>query len=564
MKDPHFQQNSSSQESSGSPRVDLSRIRHELRTPINHILGYSEMLVEEGSLPSSFQADLERIHSGGRELQGLIAHYFEEETFFQPRDLHHLYHELRTPVNHIIGYSELLIDQAEEQQLKAAVNDLCRIRDAATNWLGLMEAYLIETPDEASREPIDMAGSSFALLPGLGFHVPRPKSRAAGFTDSGAILVVDDDAANLEMLARRLRRCGYTVSTAKDGIQALRLARNQQFDLVLLDLIMPGLDGFQLLARFKSDPVLRELPILMLSALDEEDGIARCIEMGAEDYLAKPFNPVFLRARIGACLEKKRLHDKEQRAHAALVESERRLEAELAEAAEHVRSLLPPPLKEEIQVDWRFVPCARLGGDMLGYHWLDDDSFAVFVLDVCGHGLKAAFLSISVFNVLRSQTLPHTDFHDPSSVLAGLNAAFPMDRQNNMYFTIWYGVYQKAERALLFASGGHPPAILFSEHASQGQRLQTPSPIIGFDPQSQFSYQKIALSPGSRLYVFSDGAYELTRSDGSSWKLDDLVLQLQNASTNETLKLDEVLEWAHTVDSQPNFEDDLTIVELRF
>jgi DNA-binding response OmpR family regulator len=172
-----------------------------------------------------------------------------------------------------------------------------------------VEAYLIEPAMSATSGEQEAAP---ALNLGLAFKAPQPKSASTFFHDEGALLVVDDDEASREMLARRLRRCGYTVSAVANGVHALNLARRQKFDLVLLDLIMPGLDGIQVLAKLKADPALRAIPVVMLSALDDENGIARCIEMGAEDYLSKPLNPVFLRARIGACLERKRLRDKER------------------------------------------------------------------------------------------------------------------------------------------------------------------------------------------------------------------------------------------------------------
>src|SRR5205823_14472951 len=136
----------------------------------------------------------------------------------------------------------------------------------------------------------------------------------------------------------------------------LKLARSQQLDLILLDMIMPGLDGFQVLAKFKAETALCEIPVIMLSALDEENGIAHCIEMGAEDYLAKPFNPVFLRARIGACLDKKRLRDKERATYEALQRSEKHLSSELAKAAAYLRSLLPPVLTGPVEAEWCFRP----------------------------------------------------------------------------------------------------------------------------------------------------------------------------------------------------------------
>ncbi len=120
------------------------------------------------------------------------------------------------------------------------------------------------------------------------------------------------------------------------------------------------------------------------------------------------------------------------------------LNSELAEAAEYVKFLLPQPITEgPLQADWRFVPCTTLGGDSLGYHWLDEDLFAIYLIDVCGHGVGAALHSVSVLNVLRSENLQNTDFRRPDQVLAGLNAVFPMEHHKEMYFTIWYGVYNR-------------------------------------------------------------------------------------------------------------------------
>lgn len=528
-------------------------MRHELRTPINHILGYCEMMLEEGDLPNAFQADLQKIHASGRELQSLISQYLDDEKFFKPRDLQKLYHELRTPVNHIIGYGELLIEIAGENQKPQHVSDLGKIQQAARNWLALMEGYLLETPQQ------DFADESIiSLLTGVGLHLPPSKAADNEFTGQGALLVVDDDAMNREMLARRLRRSGYTVSTAEDGVHALRLMRTQHFDVVLLDLIMPGLDGFQVLGRVKNDPALREVPVLMLSALDEENGIARCIEMGAEDYLPKPVNPVFLRARIGASLEKKRLRDSERVAHQALLESQQKLAANLAEAADYVRKILPIPMAGEISVDWRFIPSAQLGGDVLGYHWLDSKNFAMYVVDVCGHGLRAAFLSISVFNALRSEALPETDFREPATVLAALNRRFPMEQQNDMFFTIWYGVFNKATRELKFARGGHPPAALFSPEGVR--ELTAPGGIIGFVPETRFKTESTQIPPNSKIYLFSDGAFELARPSGGTYQLKDLLTEMQKAPP--AARLDAALAWARSVHSKPIFDDDLTLLEI--
>src|SRR5437764_13033990 len=128
------------------PRTDLSKIRHDLRTPINHILGYCEMLQEDEHLPEDFAPDLAKIHAGGKQLLALIAEYFDEETFETKRgDVQRLCHDLRTPVNQIIGYSEMLQEQAEEMGRKKYLPDLRKISDAAASWLGLMEEHLLPT-----------------------------------------------------------------------------------------------------------------------------------------------------------------------------------------------------------------------------------------------------------------------------------------------------------------------------------------------------------------------------------------------------------------------------------
>jgi len=549
---------------SGAERADLSRMRHELRTPINHILGYCEMLLEEGKLGSNSAEDLRRIHEGGRQLHSLIARHFDEESFSEPRDLHQLYHELRTPVNHIIGYCELLIEQAEDAATAGPVPDLRKIRDAASNWLALMEAYLIEPAlGSASGEP--EAASALALNVGFALKAPEPKSASSIFRDEGAILVVDDDEPTREMLTRRLRRSGYVVSAVGSGLHALNLARRQKFDLVLLDMIMPGLDGFQVLAKFKAEAALREIPIIMLSALDEENGIARCVEMGAEDYLSKPYNPVFLRARIGACLEKKRLHDKERSTFQALQQTQKHLAQELASAADYVRSLLPEPLTGAVETEWCFEPSQALGGDAFGYHWLDGDRLAVYLLDVRGHGVGAALLSVSALNTLRNQTLTDADFGQPERVLAALNRAFAKERQNNLSFSLWYGVYHLSQRELVFASAGHPPALLLSPGPAGYATtcLSTEAPAVGCFPEAQFHSAKQSVPARARLLVFSDGVFEIFQGADQvrAWQhfLDDLALP-------EVQKLSPKQKWERALKLRgaTALDDDFSLLEVRF
>ena len=242
------------------------------------------------------------------------------------------------------------------------------------------------------------------------------------------------------------------------------------------------------------------------------------------------------------------------------------LNQELAEATEYVRSILPLPINQrEISVDWKFVPSASLGGDAFGYHWLDDDHFIIYLNDVSGHGVGAALLSVSVMNALRSQSLPDTDFKDPEQVLASLNVAFPGEKNNDMFFTIWYGVYQKSTRELTYASGGHPPALLFGDTPQDNSRveqLRTPNQVIGAMPDATYQKNKQVIGEQSVLYIFSDGVYEIEKSDGSMWQFDEFTNIMNKPGPDNQSRLDHLYQHAKLIGNQENFEDDFTIVEV--
>jgi two-component system, sensor histidine kinase and response regulator len=213
-----------------------------------------------------------------------------------------LLHDLRTPLNQIIGYSDMLCEEAgvEHEEL---TGDLEKIRAAGYRMLALIEESFTAA---AERGPSAAPRQRSQGMPADSFAAATPPVVAPG-----TVLVVDDQAANRDVLSRRLSRQGHTVVTASNGDDALALMRGTAFDLVLLDIMMPDMDGYEVLRRLKSDDDLRHVPVVMISAVDEMQSVVRCIAAGAEDYLAKPFDPTLLQARIGACLEKKRSHDRE-------------------------------------------------------------------------------------------------------------------------------------------------------------------------------------------------------------------------------------------------------------
>jgi two-component system, sensor histidine kinase and response regulator len=220
-----------------------------------------------------------------------------------------LLHDLRTPLNQIIGYSEMLSERAQESGQEGLVPDLRKVIVAGRQLLGLIEDNFHPSGES---EPTMRHATQVGQEPTVG-GLPEEPAAGAVFADltPGFLLVVDDNESNREVLSRRLESQGYAVATANDGRDALQMLVADAFDLVLLDIMMPEMDGYELLGRLKADPRLRHIPVIMISALTELDSVARCIEMGAEDYLPKPFNPTLLKARIGASLARKRAHDRE-------------------------------------------------------------------------------------------------------------------------------------------------------------------------------------------------------------------------------------------------------------
>ena len=288
----------------------LATIRHDLRTPVGHIIGYSEMIEEEAGsdLPAEARRDLASIQAVGQRLLALIdTHLGDGKKTAADLDLPRAQFEFRALLNDVAGYASMLRDDADEARQAELVADLGHVIEAESNLLALVEYELsgdaatpLSRSVESDREEQECGDDGTATQPGGAAVVPT-------LGDGGRILVVDDDPTNRDLLARRLANQGYEPLLVESGPDALALLQGTRPDLVLLDLMMPGMDGLEVLSRMKADPSLRSLPVIMLSAADRPNDVVRCIAHGAEDFVPKPFNPILLRARIGAALEKVRL-----------------------------------------------------------------------------------------------------------------------------------------------------------------------------------------------------------------------------------------------------------------
>ncbi|MEB3310371.1 MAG: SpoIIE family protein phosphatase [Snowella sp.] len=377
------------------------------------------------------------------------------------------------------------------------------------------------------------------------------------------LLIIDDDPAMQRWLQRILKNSGYSVSVASNGEEGLIQAKEQHPALIICDWLMPKITGLDVCRQIKSLPELSTTFFILLTSLSSIEDRVQGLDAGADDFLFKPIQISELLARVRAGL---RLHNLSQ----DLKEQKQLLETELREAADYVRSILPEPLThEKLAIDVRFFPCQDLGGDGFDYFWLDETHLAIYLLDVAGHGLRAALPSISVINLLRSQKLNQVNYYQPSNVLQELNQVFQITSRNDKYFTIWYGVYNCQTRELIYASAGHPPAILLEKNLENQQNslekeLKTPGFPIGMFANAQYSDKSCIIPPQASLYIFSDGIYEVEKINGYYLGLQNFIPLLKEYQANTPQNLDQLFVSLKAFHHKSALTDDLSIIEAYF
>lgn len=345
---------------------------------------------------------------------------------------------------------------------------------------------------------------------------------------SGRLLIVDDNETNLDMLSRRLTRAGHRVRTAPSGETALALLQQEEFDLILLDVMMPGIDGFEVLRRVRAEHAATSLPVIMATARDQREDVVQALRLGANDYVTKPLDLPVVLARVATQLSLKsavdRIIELEQdlaRRNAALQAANDRMRKDLRAAARVQQSLLPAAAPEApgVRFGWEFRPCDELAGDILNVFRLDADHIGMYVLDVSGHGVPAALLSVTLSRMLapvdgRSSLVRRqvegsgaVQITPPGEVARELNRRFQLESGAEQYFTFSYGVLDVARRELSWASAGHPGPIYVPSHGPAADLTRSGFPI-GWVADAHFPEQKLSLSAGDRLYWCSDGVHE--------------------------------------------------------
>ena len=319
------------------------------------------------------------------------------------------------------------------------------------------------------------------------------------------VLIVDDVRTNVELLVRALKD-DYRLSVALDGESALRSVAATPPDLVLLDIMMPGLDGYEVCRRLKRDAHTRDIPVVFLTSLDEVQDKAKGFEAGAADYITKPFEILEVKARVGALLRAKAYQD-------AVREL---LESELRVAREIQRGLVPRDFAAlgsgAADCFACLEPARAVGGDLYDVFRLDDGRLCLAVGDVSGKGIPAALFMVMTLTLIRSLARLSAR---PDEILGRVNDALAADNPSSMFVTLFYAVLDPATGRLICASGGHLSPFVTRTGAEPRPLVASEGTLLGVQPGLTFPATEVVLAPGDLLVAFTDGVTEAMAPDGS-------------------------------------------------
>ena len=535
--------------------LSLSHLRHELRTPINAIIGYSEMILEELEdldLDVAYLDELEQIRHSGTKLLALIDRFLNpatppnsklelEQIIANPE----LKAELQTPTKLVISNCQQLIGVIETE----FVADIEKINLAANNLLQETDNLLKTSLETSFTDEFIEANNFFEDTPSDIDEIVNSgifsTAESKKLSDRNyKILIVDDNATNRDLLSRQVEAQGYQIGVAADGQQAIAKIKTGAYDLILLDIIMPGIDGYQVLKWIRAG-AWRHIPTIMISALDEIDSVVKCIEMGAADYLTKPFNPTILKARLRACLEQKRLRDRESsyleqlataneqisKLNSCLQAENTRLSTEL-EVTQRLQMMLLPKEKELSQIEGLEIagfmePADEVGGDyydVLQHH----GRITIGIGDVTGHGLESGVLMLMVQTAVR--TLMENNETDPKKFFEVLNRTIyknvqRMDSDKNLSLCL-----VDYHQGILSLSGQHEE-MLVVRSGGVVERVDTIDlgfPIGLEETIEDFVFQaQIRLNPGDVVILYTDGITEAENHLGLHYGLDSLCAIVQ-------------------------------------
>lgn len=598
------------QDSAGSAKTDASIAKpddltgrlDDLGDATTLLLGHAERLVDNESLD-----DLRVIQDAVDMVKGSLSTDLPSAmTSEDPTALSRVRHEIRNGLNQIIGLTELIAESDLLGTDAEAAENLSRLRRSGNSLLKLLRERLADQPAMAASD--DPAASSEPASRDIAVNEPPPPERLAtpstptrdfqAFTFSRTspsagdpndsaepedlaepepivdrpiepadILVIDDDKVNRETLGRWVGQLGHRVYLAKGGGEGLSMIADGHYDLVLLDVLMPDMNGFEFLGVIKKDQDTAEIPVIMISGLDEIDSVARCIELGAEDYLAKPFNTVLLRARIHACLEKKRLRDEASARYS-------RLRRDLAAARALQASMLPASMPEStpelpVTAD-AFMEAARdLSGDFYDVFQVGVGEIGFVVGDGAKKGVAAALFMARAMSLIRMSTFQGGDtirtIRSPADTLNEVNAALARGNVELMYATMFMGVLDTATGILRYCGAGHVPPLIFGPD-SPSRVLEVPGSLpLGMGEAPYYEDQEIQLAPGEAIFVFTDGVTDALNPAAEPYSAERLRRNLDDFSSRAVKRLvNGVLDHLKAFMQGTPHHDDMTALCVRW
>jgi sigma-B regulation protein RsbU (phosphoserine phosphatase) len=508
-------------------RAFLADLRHELRTPLNAVIGYSEMLIEDvQDLEEEGRADLirdlEMVRAAGTHLLALINDILDPAQVATTQGMldlealgRQLRQELDDPLNSIIGYSAIWVEDAQQRGWADLVRDLRKIHTAGQCLLQLIEgtaAFHRVQADTASAEPRPLQDPMAVV-----------RAPAREVAAHGCLLVVDDNETNRDLLARRLERQGYRVVLAESGRQALEILKQHAFDLVLLDIQMPEMNGYEVCQQLKADEGTRDMPIIFISALGDIQDKIQAFTVGGVDYVTKPFQFQEVLARVETHLALRRLQRELQDANQQLQDANHKMARELTLAGDVQASFLPQVLPHvpgwQLAVSLR--PSRETSGDFYDVEWLPNGRLGILIGDVVDKGAGAALFMALSWILIRTYATQYPA--QPELILSSVNRRILEDTAAQDFVTVFYGVLDPGTGELVYANAGHCPALLVrTQEQDAVQALCNTGMPLGLFQDVIWEQGVIQLAPGDVLVLYTDGITEARDARGEFFDEDRL------------------------------------------
>lgn len=371
------------------------------------------------------------------------------------------------------------------------------------------------------------------------------------------LLIVDDTPKNIQVLGKILSTEGYNIHVAQNGLQAIERAKKVIPDLILLDVMMPGLDGFETCEQLKRIPSLQEIPIIFLTAKTESDDVVKGFDLGAVDYVTKPFHAPELLARVHTHLQLR--YEIEARK-----KREQQIQEELEEARHIQQNIVPLQLPQlpNAQLVCKFAPMARIGGDFYNIFNLGNGKYVIMIADVSGHGIPAALVASLISGAFTNNAGTE---NSTEMVVHAINAYLSDLLPPRFFSTMFYGIYDSQNHLFQYTSAGHPDGLVIRTKTNDFYSLSTGGMVLGVvkNEMAQYKEKTFQLESGDKLLLYTDGIYEVTNAHEERLGKKGLNDFLQNhASLPISTLVDELYHYGLQFSGKDRYNDDVTLVGL--